>query len=111
LARSRISRFLVQTLLGLLLFTWLPAMGAADFTVLDDIGHAFSLAEEAEADAESCPDTSEDRDGVDDVIPSGSFCQSTDDGRHNWRHRVLKAADASGHPGVPQATGPPSLPN
>lgn len=111
LARSRLNRFLVQALLGLLLFTWLPAMGAADFAVLDDIGHVLSLAEGAEADDESCPDTSEDASDVDDVIPPRLFCRSLDDGLgQDRRHRSLRVADISGHPGAPQATGPPSLP-
>ncbi|MGF9758513.1 hypothetical protein AAII07_25260 [Microvirga sp. 0TCS3.31] len=115
MARSRLNRFLAQALLGLLLFTWLPAMGQADFAVLDDLGHAFSVAEAAEgaaADDEGCPDTVEDGNGVDDVIPMGLFCRSMDDGLgHGWRPKVLRVIDASGHPGVPQATGPPSLSN
>jgi hypothetical protein len=115
LARSRLNRFLVQALLGLLLFTWLPAMGAADFAVLDDLEQALPLVEAAEgaaADGEACPDTFEDGSGVDDVIPPGLFCRSVDAGLgQGWRHRVLRVADVSGPHGVPQATGPPSLSN
>jgi hypothetical protein len=90
-------------------------MGAADFAVLDDLEHALSLAEATEgaaADDEACRDTFEDESGFDDAIPSGLFCRSIDDGLgQGWRHRALRVSDVSGHPGVPQATGPPSLSN
>ena len=113
MARSRLNRFLVQALLGLLLFTWLPAMGVADAAVLDDLGHALTLAEAAEGgatDGEAWPDTFDDESGVDDALPSGLFCRSMDDRLgQGWRHRVLRVADVSAYPGAPQATGPPGL--
>ena len=115
LARSRLHRFLVQALLGLLLFAWIPAMEAADSAALDDLGHALSLAELAEGETagnEACPDTPEDGSGLDDVVASGLLCRSINGGLgQGWRHKVSEVADASGLPGAPQATGPPSLPN
>ena len=115
LARSRLHRFLVQALLGLLLFAWLPAMEAADSAALDDLGHVLSLAELAEGETagnESCPDTPEDGSGHDDVVPSGLFCRSIDGVLgQGWRRKVAEVADVSDLPGAPQATGPPSLSN
>jgi hypothetical protein len=89
-------------------------MEAADSAVLDELGHVLSLAELAEGETagnEACPDIPEDGSGLDDVVPSGSFCQSIDHGLgQGWRYKV-EVADVSGLPGAPQATGPPSLSN
>ena len=115
LARSRLHRFLIQALLGLLLFAWLPAMEAADSAVLDELGHVLSLAEQAEGTAageEACPDALEDGTGLDDGVPSDLFCRSADGGPgQGWRRKLSEVADVSGLPGAPQATGPPSLSN